>query len=589
MTKHIDSRFIEEQRLSYVCNNIPSAVFTVVLGSVIVYALFVSRIEPLLLYLWLFGMLVVCGLRFYAYTWIKKRLHEYGSHAKIEQIIIATSFATGLFWAIGSIGFSYETDIFYWVFWLALLLGFASGSVYSMSASMPAFAAYFFPTLIPMTCFLLMQSDSRSLLMGALMVLFIVAVWIIARNTNKALLNNFHNTLKMTQEARRADEASQAKSHFLAVMSHELRTPLHSIIGLLENLSRHDQTLAEKQQQHLRLALQSSLLLQELIDDVLDLSKIEAGKIGHHPQTIQLDDFLRKTLLPLSVQAKSKQLSLSVHYHHVPSMIKIDASHLRQILLNIVGNALKFTHEGSIELDIHFNEQTLIMHISDTGIGIAKAYQNRLFEPFVQLSSGCERKGTGLGTTISQRLCEASGGSISVDSEVGKGSTFHIHLPTEVLPSTQPLLDGQQDFLQQDINKPESQDIRLGKIKVLIAEDNAIARMLTEESLQEAGVERIDCAEDGLQAWQYLQSNHYDLLLTDLRMPGLTGIQLCEKIRQQEADQQQQPLCILGLSADATDDVINHCMQAGMTGFISKPISPQNLLMKLAEQWPSND
>ncbi len=383
-----------------------------------------------------------------------------------------------------------------------------------------------------------------------------------------------------------AETANRAKSRFISNMSHELRTPLHGIIGLHRMLSENAGYFREEDRKHLSLAQHSSSVLQSLIDDVLDLSKIEAGKTSVTHNELDLPELLHDALMVFAIQVDQKNIQLNLICQQTPQTIIADALHLRQILFNLVGNAVKFTQQGHINVTVRFQAEHLYITIEDTGIGIAATDLPTLFEPFVQLSDDANRKGTGLGTTIAQRLAKASGGDIQVSSELGKGSIFSVSIPVTAVGEQR--ISSTINLLDKPLAQHPPQSITLENFSVLLAEDDPIARMVAEKRLRRAGITSISVAVDGLEAWDKFLQRPYDLLLTDLRMPGIGGIEVTKRIRQHEKTSQQPRLCIVGLSAHAMDDVAQECMEAGMDDFIAKPIDPDILLQRLGQhQFPT--
>ncbi len=398
-------------------------------------------------------------------------------------------------------------------------------------------------------------------------------------------------------KADHANHASDAKSTFLATMSHELRTPLHGIIGMQSMLAKGAHYLSDEHKQLLDLAQHSSHVLSSLIDDVLDLSKIEAGKIELEQKQFDLYQCLQDALYPFLMLAYEKKIELTLQCVQIPVLITGDEKRLRQVLLNLLGNALKFTDVGGcVELHAHYNEGDLYLAVIDNGIGIPADQLDALFKPFVQLSESPERKGTGLGTTIAQKFVTMMYGHLSVTSEVGKGSRFEVELPlTEVAPKYVSHQINMQDmrvlFKQLDGADIDGETGEgLESLRVLLAEDDPIGRRIAVESLKPHGC-IVDEAEHGLQAWEMFQQQHYDVLLTDIRMPGLNGIELTQRIRQFERGaaegavqgSSRPHLCIIGLSAHVLEEVAEQCLLAGMDDFISKPVNPDTIIQRMAQ------
>jgi len=386
-------------------------------------------------------------------------------------------------------------------------------------------------------------------------------------------------------EARdQAEQASQAKSDFLLMLNHELRTPLHGMMGVLDLLLTDMQGMTAKQREYIRMSRMTADGMRELISDMLDLSKLEVGKTELNHESFDLKACLQSSMTPFFVVARDKGLALDLDLDNVPARIISDRRHLHQMLANLVGNAVKFTDQGSITLHVSVvNEQgieQLKIDVRDTGIGIAETDLSSLFEPFVQCyTSDTQRpRGTGLGTTLVKRLSALLGGRVEVHAELGKGSCFTLVLPLH--------RDGKgevNDCIRlQDLQFP-NQEVDVKKVenlttqRILIAEDDEISQRMMVASFSRAGV-LVDCANHGLAAWNKLQKRHYDILLTDLRMPGLDGLELTRRIRSYEQQQGLSPLTIIGLSAHTLKEVKEECMAVGMNEFISKPVDAAQVI-----------
>ncbi|MDQ6977026.1 MAG: ATP-binding protein [Ghiorsea sp.] len=395
----------------------------------------------------------------------------------------------------------------------------------------------------------------------------------------------------------RVEIASHAKSEFLATMSHELRTPLHGVIGLLDLLGEEIEHLSTEQQRNLMLARTSSQVLSSLIDDVLDLAKIESGKVEMQKQSFYLRDALHDALVPFVMKAREKGLSLNLEMKDVASVIEGDVVRLRQVLLNLVGNAIKFTMQGYVRIVVTQDEETLQINIEDSGIGIDKVKQDIVFKPFTQvhdihiLGDNLQEKGTGLGTTISQHFVEMMGGTLALQSEPHIGSTMSVRLPLQQIGEQKITVKlDMDDFSNQskhDLLDEEAANQKEPETwSVLLAEDDPVGRRIAMKRLQRAGFD-IEEVTDGLSAWDKIQTQDYDLLLTDIRMPGLDGMALTKKVREYEAEQGKKGMLIIGLSAYALEEVKNDALACGMDAFVSKPVDMSVLMKKLEKHCES--
>ena len=384
-----------------------------------------------------------------------------------------------------------------------------------------------------------------------------------------------------------AESSNLAKTQFLSSMSHDLRTPLHGMIGMQELLASDNTHWSDEQREYLQLSLASSKALKSLINDVLDMAKIEANKIVVAEQPVDILSSLQEITLPFIFSAQEKHLQLDLALYEVPHIITGDAKLLRHIMVNLLSNAIKFTEQGSIHMRVEKDVDTpqqLKFSVQDTGIGISITDQQHVFEPFYQCGDVSNKlKGTGLGTSIVKQYVELQGGIISLCSQPGEGSCFSFTLPYQTTNQQTHTLKLSMQELMPSYNKPTiSQNIQENNkpLHILLVEDDPIGQRIATKTLQRAGM-HVDAAKDGGEALLLLKNHAYDLMLTDLRMPGIDGITLTKKIRTQEKNSGFAPMPIIGLSAHALSSAIDEALACGMNAFLSKPIEPSAILASL--------
>lgn len=408
------------------------------------------------------------------------------------------------------------------------------------------------------------------------------------RNSNDAALAESRtraDQLKMLVDERTAElhttlselrHTQQFRDRFLANMSHEIRTPMNAIVGLTNLLV--SSPLNDQQKKYLQVIKKSGDNLIVIINDILDLSKIEAGKMELEKVSFSLKQTLEniKTILEIKALEKGIRLELQVH-EHVPEFVLSDETRLTQILINLTGNAIKFTESGAVTISAqaeHHDGKTahISFKVEDTGIGIPEDKLEKIFESFGQASSDTTRKygGTGLGLNIAKQLVELYGGNLQVSSIINKGSTFYFTIPMEISESP-----------TASTHTSQTGELELSQLKILLVEDNLFNQMVAQDTLEllfpGCG---IDLAADGKTAIALASSNDYSIILMDVRLPDLDGFEVTKFIRK-ELDHPKNNVPICAMTASVSKERIEECLSAGMNDYMYKPFKEEVLRQKV--------
>lgn len=372
-----------------------------------------------------------------------------------------------------------------------------------------------------------------------------------------------------------AEAAARVKSEFLANMSHEIRTPLNGILGISSFLE--EQSSPESVREMGSLIRTSGEMLKRVLDDVLDFSKIESGKLEFEAQPFSISECVEWSIAMYRKGALDKGINLKLTVaENVPSRLCGDSMRIRQVLGNLINNAVKFTEGGSIEVTVSVDAARsnpmlcrLLIEVSDTGIGIPVDRLDRLFQPFTQVDASINRRfgGTGLGLSICKRLVEMMGGEISAQSHFGKGTQFRFSIPLSVVPLAEHFT-----LVQPHATSPK---------RILIVEDNPINQLVVRRMVEKLG-HLADVVQDGESAVQQAERVSYDLVLTDVNMPGTDGVQVTRRIRSLISPNATVPIVALTASASADDREV--CVKAGMNDYLCKPVSIE-ALRAVIEQW----
>lgn len=487
------------------------------------------------------------------------------------------------------------------------LAGVCGMAAFTLQAHWPYVVAYCLPALLPISLIAASWADSFGLYVSGAMCAVAICLLTVSKQAEKRISDmlqlRFTNA-RLAQEREAAlklvERQIEEKSQFVATMSHELRTPLHGMLGLSRMLQ--SSALADSDKQRLGLIERAGEHLLAVINNILDFTRIEGGHLVTESRPFDLHALVADVCALHGVTAQAK--SLAVHWDSplpAPYAVMGDAPRVRQILLNLIGNAVKFTHHGGIWVQSfrcpghHGQPGHMVFRITDTGVGISAADIGHIFTAFKQADGSSQQRkdGSGLGLTISRAMAQAMGGDITCTSVIGQGSTFELTLPLEMALVAENLAASNAQSsspsgaaaLAPQANEHTQQSPLRGR--VLLAEDNEVNAMVVEAQLRQHGLDVEHCP-DGNAVIQSVCRGHNrpDLILMDCLMPILDGFESTRLIRADEQNRQLPRMPIVALTANALSEDEARCLQAGMDGYLSKPFTEEQLLAVLSKHLP---
>ncbi len=584
-------RQVELELLRVYHRGVPAGQVAGVIAAIIVGALaWEGRGHAFVAWWWLLAG-VVAVLRYALTLGFRRadRAGPSGEQAAAINAVRASVLLAGLVWGVGLVRFYEQLSS---ARELVIYLGpmvLVSGAVPLMAPVRGAYELFAAAIVAPFALMCFVEADATQGVVGAASLVYLAMMILGADRLRRVLVESLR--LRLEKEAlsqallesreaalaaqAEAERANRAKSDFLASMSHEIRTPMNAILGLTHLALESD---GQPQHDYLEKIRQAGQHLYQLLNDVLDLSKIEAGRMD-----LTLAPFAPRALVEqivdtLTMQARVKQLRLDVRVApDVPDRLVGDSVRIMQILVNLVGNAVKFTETGGVVVEVATalgdgGQTTLRLTVSDSGIGMTPVQRQRIFGAYAQADASVTRRfgGTGLGLSITRRLVELMQGEIRVTSEVGTGSVFTVELPLAVAAQAAP---GAMTV---------PRDLRFDGRRILVVEDNPVNQLITRELLERRGAV-VEVADNGRIALDMAAAGDFDLVLMDVMMPEMDGLEATRRLRAMPGTA---ALPIIGLTANVDRSDLDACLAAGMNAHVGKPIVPDELFARLADCLP---
>ena len=571
------------QKQKYLFDNLASSLAGNLAVVVLVYFTLQDIISSFNLNIWLTLHVVITFFRVSLLVVYKKIIIDKSNLHYYCRFFFLGVFLSGLLWGLGAFMiFPQESE--YQMFLILMIGGLISGAAVSLASKSEIFYTYFAISMLPYMYVLLINTSAISSSIYISLLFFMLFLTLIERkiskNVKKNILLAFENknlVSQLEQKIELVNRSSEAKSKFLSVMSHEIRTPMNAIIGFIKLLLHSEKD--ETKLKYLNTIDKSSYLLLNILNDILDLSKIESGKFTLEKSTFNPTEEISVIYNLFEQICKEKNINLINSISaDLPCCIDSDKLRLKQIISNLLSNAVKFTSENkTIELIVNFNKEnsSLYVEVRDEGIGIEKESIEKILEEFVQADDSTSRKygGTGLGLSITNKLLQLFDSKLQIESEVDVGSSFSFEIYVEISTCTNDIVcvDGENSYRYNTIDFKNK--------KVLVAEDNKTNQMLIEILLQEMYLD-VTLANDGLEAQRLFESNSYDIVLMDINMPNKNGIEALHTIREYEKDSKIKTP-VVALTANAVGGDKEKYINEGFDDYLAKPLDNEELVIVL--------